>query len=898
MVKNELSLHASQQYDVLVKMAEHKISKAKNKMTEDILSIEKLVNVKPNTAALKLFNRRKEMLSINIDALFSDNQEEAKLSVLKNNSLFQRENWQYEKIDRNELDKDKVRKILAYSRHATTIYDINLEKQEFLVKKARREFDEYINHRLRLHKEIASFVENQNLQLSKPYDKFIEDTKKEHESLIANTKNNLAPFINKVMEQIDDSYSKTNSLELRNQILKLRSEIIKDYNEIFNLTSKLENDNVDLQILSIQEKEELDVKDEKRELQSSIGQTNNLILNLNNKISNNIATLQKLVYEFDTTKSKLHEATVKVDDANKQSIIDKIAVCFTYPDNEVFNRIYHLIKDYVLNLCPFTNDYILAKEKEYLLENKSFFDKYEELLKNSKKDNKDLSKDNTNHKERIASIKQNKKDGLSKISNDLAFRKQEYKEHKKAAKIALKTADGSKASEIREVLKVYKKSIRTGVFKARFNVYKHYIKALIHEFFYNLKEKKNQSLPTPLVEENNYKEIKKATKKELKHEYHVLSKALTKDFKTSRYRKNFTNTARENVLGYLFLSIWAIGFLIFTFWPIIYTFILSFTNVSFSAGAYTKIVTFSFKEGLKFPTWVWFSNFRVLFLSNVDFSFTYVPQFFRSLLFYVPIVVFISFVLAMLLNSKIKGRTLFRIIYFLPVVIVSGPVLTLLDASNTSGNSSIRLTLAGTGIARVLESLSPKALTLANEVFQNFIVILWMTGVPIVLFISALQKINKQLYEAAEIDGANKWQMLWTITFPLIKSILLIVCMFTILQVTTISVSFVNPINWWLENKLNQSGVNLGLVSLASWVQTIIVLLFVLVSFLLFREKEYVSRDKSYEEIEEIKRKRALRRAKRRERLHTTEIKLFFEKLTTPIRTAKAKRKQKEEMGG
>ena len=112
--------------------------------------------------------------------------------------------------------------------------------------------------------------------------------------------------------------------------------------------------------------------------------------------------------------------------------------------------------------------------------------------------------------------------------------------------------------------------------------------------------------------------------------------------------------------------------------------------------------------------------------------------------------------------------------------------------------------------------------------------------------------ISKSYSESAEIDGANKWQMLWTITFPLIKSVLMIVCLFTIMQITTINVSFVNPIIGWIDEKLAASSYNLGILAVGAWMQTIVVLIFVIISFLLFREKEFVSKDKNYEEMEEI----------------------------------------------
>ena len=409
----------------------------------------------------------------------------------------------------------------------------------------------------------------------------------------------------------------------------------------------------------------------------------------------------------------------------------------------------------------------------------------------------------------------------------------------------------------------------------------------------------NATNPAPVAYEHSYKKEVAADKKAKIYELKTLNRTLNKDYNSSKYRKNLNTTKRENGLGYLFLSVWAIGFVVFAVIPMIYTVLMFFSKVTYDNQGYSKLIDFSLTSGLTFPNWVGFDNFETLILQDINFAFTMIPRFFRSLLFYVPIVVFISFVLAMLLNSKIKGRTFFRVVYFLPVVIVSGPVLEMLNKQNSSGQSSIRLSLDGSSIAKILMSISPKALEYANEIFQNFIIILWMTGVPIVLFISALQKINRQLYEAAEIDGANKWQMLWTITYPLIKSVLLIVCLFTIMQVTTINVDFVNPINTWIDAKLAQTNFNIGLVSVGCWIQTFVVLLFVLVSFLLFREKEFVSKDKNYEEIEEAKRKKNQKKAKLVSMFKINEIKHFISNLFAPvsraIATAKAKSKEKGE---
>ena len=118
------------------------------------------------------------------------------------------------------------------------------------------------------------------------------------------------------------------------------------------------------------------------------------------------------------------------------------------------------------------------------------------------------------------------------------------------------------------------------------------------------------------------------------------------------------------------------------------------------------------------------------------------------------------------------------------------------------------------------------------------------------------------------------------------------------MQVVTIDISFVNPINGWIDDKLGTTNYNYGLIAVACWIQTIVVLLFVLAAFLLFREKEFVSKDKNFEEIEEAKRKKNQRRAKIIQVLKINEIKHFFATLFAPItRTLATIKAKKEEEG-
>ena len=328
-----------------------------------------------------------------------------------------------------------------------------------------------------------------------------------------------------------------------------------------------------------------------------------------------------------------------------------------------------------------------------------------------------------------------------------------YRQKKKEAKTKLKNADSTyEKNEIRETLQVYKKEIKEGD-KAKYKkAAKEYRNALNQ-----IKQEKEIAIlslnqPKTIVLQKIYENELKNIQNNDEIERKNFQKDLDKQLRLNKYRKNMTKARRENILGYIFLSVWAIGFVILTLYPLIYTVFLSFSNIGYNMG-YDPLF---YENGKLFPNWVGFDNYSSLIFSNTSFLYEKLPTFLLSMAFFLPIVVFIAFVLAMLLNTKIVGRTFFRIIYFLPVIIISGPLLSMLNG-NGGDQSTIILTIDGTFIATILESISEQAVEYANFVFQNFIIILWMTGVPIVLFISGLQKIDRSLYEAAEIDGANKW---------------------------------------------------------------------------------------------------------------------------------------------
>ncbi|MBN2795610.1 MAG: sugar ABC transporter permease [Clostridia bacterium] len=281
-------------------------------------------------------------------------------------------------------------------------------------------------------------------------------------------------------------------------------------------------------------------------------------------------------------------------------------------------------------------------------------------------------------------------------------------------------------------------------------------------------------------------------------------------------RKNM-HKSRQNLMGYLFMSPWMIGFLIFTAIPFFYTIYLSFNDVTLTVRGWEM-------------QWNQYDNYISAFLRNTEFI-PNIISFCIYIVIYAPVIIVIAFILAILLNQKIKFRAGFRLIYFLPVIIMSGSVMQqLMDSGNTEMGS-----LETSVIFMIIYNASPILAKALSFLFENFSMVLWFTGIPIILFINGLQKINKSLYEAAEIDGATSWQMLWKITVPLIKPIVLVTTIFTIVQLGLYNL---NPVYQMIQDTIYNTAGGLGLASAFSWIYTFVVMIFVGITFYIFRNKD------------------------------------------------------------
>lgn len=224
--------------------------------------------------------------------------------------------------------------------------------------------------------------------------------------------------------------------------------------------------------------------------------------------------------------------------------------------------------------------------------------------------------------------------------------------------------------------------------------------------------------------------------------------------------------------GYSFVLHWVIGLIVFFFVPVIYSICYAFSDITVTDAGFVL-------------DFVGFKNFSESLFKNP----TYLDQIRDSIgsMFYsLPMIVALSLILAVLLNQKYRGRTIMRIIFFLPVIIESSVILRLL--SDPSINAPIfNLSTDGQGIMdydKILGNLNlPQQITDFLTFFlSNAVSLTWSCGVQIILFLAGLQSIPESLYEVSKIEGANKWEEFWQITVPSLRHVLLLVIIYTMIS--------------------------------------------------------------------------------------------------------------------
>lgn len=286
---------------------------------------------------------------------------------------------------------------------------------------------------------------------------------------------------------------------------------------------------------------------------------------------------------------------------------------------------------------------------------------------------------------------------------------------------------------------------------------------------------------------------------------------------------------RKAISGYLFISPFILGFLVFMVKPLFESLYMSFCTVELGAGVYN-------------PMWEGLLNYKNAFLVDADFNKFLVEELTRMLIYSLAIMVF-SFFVALILNQKFKGRALVRAVFFLPVILSSGVILGLEtnNALMSRMQDTIEMTTEGISVTAAVEDLlrtagvGVKAFEKVFEIIDNIYDVAISSGIQIIIFLSGLQTISSSMYEAASIEGCTKWESLWKITFPMVSGLLLVNWIYTIIDFCMRSDNkVIDKITTVMVSQLQY-----GFASAMSWVYFLVVIAYVGITSLIISKGVY-----------------------------------------------------------
>jgi multiple sugar transport system permease protein len=269
---------------------------------------------------------------------------------------------------------------------------------------------------------------------------------------------------------------------------------------------------------------------------------------------------------------------------------------------------------------------------------------------------------------------------------------------------------------------------------------------------------------------------------------------------------------RNLLKGLAFVSPWIVGFCCFTVIPISLSLYYSFCDYSF----------------LQAPVFMGLSNYRALLNDPVYLNAVWTTVYYALLA--LPAGLAIALGLALLLNVKIAAQSLYRTLIFLPSLVpaVASAMLWLWLFNGRLG--LINFVLESIGVTNPPNWLTDVRLALPSLVLMSF----WGVGNTVVIFLAGLQDVPRDLYEAAELDGANKLRSLWHVTLPCISPVIffnLIMGIIATFQVFTLPFIMTQGgparstyfYTMYLYDKIFRD-LNVGYGSAMAWIQLLIIL--------------------------------------------------------------------------
>ncbi len=261
---------------------------------------------------------------------------------------------------------------------------------------------------------------------------------------------------------------------------------------------------------------------------------------------------------------------------------------------------------------------------------------------------------------------------------------------------------------------------------------------------------------------------------------------------------------RKVLWGLVFIAPWLIGFIMLFAVPF-------FQSLYYSFFELTPIVGGIEKEFVGFGNYIYAFNEHVVASTNSSFKIELLDTL-KNAALNLPVLLIFSLFIAVLLNHEFKGRAIVRAIFFIPVILNSSAVTIALGQGGTI--TELLLEESAVGVFDLGQYLANMGIGLELVDFVAGLIgriydILTLSGVPILLFLAAIQSVPKHLYEAATIEGATGYEMFWLITLPNVSphiitvSIYAIVDTFLTSSVSTVITGEFNKQEWGLSSAMS-----------------------------------------------------------------------------------------------